>query len=165
MHSATKLETFAKKLLHQLELQPPFDAFEFKDRLAQYNASKIVLCPTKLPSGEYFGFWTQYDETHYIYYREDTRGLHQQQIIFHELAHMLLGHPSADYAKVLNRTSLYNEEQETEAEVFGNILLTNGVGAVPETGKVNFPKTTSSPDGEKMEQFIGELWSEKEGLK
>jgi len=153
-----KLQKSVNHLLKELRLKSPFDASDFKERLEQIRGYRIFLQPTKLPLGEYFGFWTHYEDAHYVFYREDARWLHQQQIIFHELAHILLNHPSPDYAKLLTRSTVYTEAQEGEAEIFANILMTTGMGWQP-SQVLKESSLHPTPEGKRMEEFIMDLWA------
>jgi hypothetical protein len=99
----------------------------------------IVLCPVRgrpVPCG----MWIAADARDYIFFETDTSPLHQAHIQLHELAHLLLGHRSAqlldlDFLRdllpdlsshvlqsVLERAS-YATVEEREAELMASLLL------------------------------------------
>jgi hypothetical protein len=84
------------------------------------------------------GMWLALDGADIVHYSEGTTAWHQQHIICHEMAHMILGHhgaaltesarehllPGLDPAMVVNvlRREGYESTQELEAEHLGTLL-------------------------------------------
>ncbi|MFI7667523.1 hypothetical protein [Nocardia sp. NPDC049526] len=100
---------------------------------------RIELIPMALPPASPLGLLITDEHGHSVIYEESASPIHRQQIIFHELAHLLLGHtgqPIGDNrqhclfvhiahqieGQVLAR-SCGSTEQEAEAEMTATLLL------------------------------------------
>ena len=80
------------------------------------------------------GLWLSQDDAELVFHRPASSELHRQQIILHELAHMVLRHDetlvSVDYAKVLFpdldgervRSALARDVFEREDEIVAELL-------------------------------------------
>jgi hypothetical protein len=62
------------------------------DSVAAYRRRPIILCPFDLPDPAHFGCWIASPSRDFIFFVWKTARVHQDHIICHELAHMLLGH-------------------------------------------------------------------------
>lgn len=62
------------------------------DRVAQQRGRPIELRAFPMPDVVQYGVWMAGATRDYIFYDEQTARVHQEHIILHELAHMLLGH-------------------------------------------------------------------------
>lgn len=132
-----------RQLADSLPAPFPFDAGLFIEELAKRRGRPIALIPMAgRPTGP-CGLLATTDRTDYIFYASDTSPLHQQHIILHEAAHLLLGHDTATEApdaspaplfggilnglpaelvhRVLGRSG-YTEPQEQDAELLASLL-------------------------------------------
>ena len=81
-------------------LQYDFRSFTIDDFIAwieKDRGRRILMIPWKMPASQ-FGAWMTDGEqpTEYIFYRNDVPKIHQVHIQLHELAHLLLGHPTLE---------------------------------------------------------------------
>jgi len=99
----------------------------------------IVFVPCHLPA-TVFGGWVFAGDRDYVFYEADTPPLHQAHIRLHEMAHMLLGHPTlrvdvqqtqalrgetgTDLTSVdaLRLRSAHSDELEQEAELLATLI-------------------------------------------
>ena len=65
----------------------------FAHWLERVRERPIVFVPRHMPA-TVFGAWIFAADTDYVFYETDTPPLHQAHIRLHEMAHMLLGHPT-----------------------------------------------------------------------
>lgn len=108
------------------------------DALGTHRQRRIHLQPLSLPP-RHTGVWLADDAVDHIYYARDATLPHQEHIILHELAHLLLGHHSAagppellqrDWFPLLDAVrvrsalarSWYDDRHEQEAELFASIF-------------------------------------------
>lgn len=134
--------------LREIELPVPFDAHAFCEALAIRRGRPIHLLP--IPSdgepGGLTGACLTIAEKDFIFYESRTSEWHQDHIILHEVAHLLLGHNSdigsdeeslrqlfPDFRpevvrQILQRQS-YTREDEREAELLATLIL-DRVGGV-----------------------------------
>ena len=80
------------------ELQYDFRSFTIEDFIrwiGEIKGRQIISIPLKMPIGM-FGAWLSDDEepNEYIFYRDHVPPMYQIHIQLHELAHLLLGHPT-----------------------------------------------------------------------
>jgi hypothetical protein len=128
--------------LASLDLPRPFDAAELCRRLGARRGRPIVLLPMAMPTdgdGPY-GMLLSYARADYIVYEQRTTPLHQEQIVLHEVGHLVCGHTSPEVPedaglrhvfpnldpgmvrRVLGR-SAYSTEEEAEAEMLATLIL------------------------------------------
>jgi hypothetical protein len=99
----------------------------------------IVFVPRHMPA-TVFGAWVSADDRDHVFYEADTPPLHQAHICLHEMAHMLLGHPTvrvdAQETQALLRgtgpdltsvdslllRSTHTDEVEQEAELLATLI-------------------------------------------
>lgn len=118
-----ELKDLCRETLRQLGMRPPLDVHELCERLGAQRGRPIELVPTtELPPNSAFGITGGDDSCDVIMYEARTTWMHQQLIILHELAHMILHHPRRVVDHSYN--SAYAQEfrmisPETLAEVFG----------------------------------------------
>lgn len=137
--SEHQLRARCRKLLRQLDMQPPFNVNELCDRLAAQRGKPIRLEAFPIPAPGPFGLWLSTADEDVIIYQQETSRLHQTLIILHEVGHMVAGHksdeqdedvlrllyPSIDPNVVrrwLRRTD-YHSGDEAEAEKIATIIL------------------------------------------
>jgi len=139
---------FCEQLVRSLPIPAPFDERVFCTALGKQRGRPILLQPWPLrrltPGMEVVsGFVNVEHERDVIFYERDTRRLHQQQIIAHEAAHLILNHrgdsitpaslvaevqlaaPCAAIRHVHRRAGARNRE-EFEAETLGRMILLRG---------------------------------------
>ncbi|AKN17006.2 hypothetical protein B586_11325 [Mycobacterium haemophilum DSM 44634] len=131
------------QLVGALDVPSPWDLDVFISTTAQARGKPIRLIPHSGLSGpgQPCGVWIGRHTDDIIVYDDTTSGYHVEQIILHELGHLLLEHhcgpnssdtasiqelvPDLDPATVthvLNRTS-YDTEQESQAELFASLIM------------------------------------------
>lgn len=138
-----------RQLRHRCEAQlrgvhipDPFNIDDFSQQLAHQRGRRLVVhtLPEGLPQDMPCGLWLGTVTEDMLFIESGTTPFHREQIILHELAHMLCGHvgppatshayaaqslaPEIDAATVemmLARTS-YTTKQEQEAETLATLI-------------------------------------------
>lgn len=128
------------------ELVPtPWDRNDFVREIGRLRGRPLVLKPvrataiSRLPCG----LWLALDEHDEIAYDADSSEYHIDQTIFHEVGHMLLEHHSEggtfvglaellpdidlDALQFVMRRNNFDDEQESEAELFADLLMSTAV--------------------------------------
>ena len=139
--SERELRRRCRRLLRELDVQPPLDIHDFCERLAQLRGRPIKLVPYPIWADGPFGVWLKATRTDYIVYQRDTTESHQRHIILHEVGHILADHPSDDDADDLREVfglsdgqlprvsgglryrTAYDRREEHEAETIATIIL------------------------------------------
>lgn len=136
---ASDLRKRCERRIDTLGLPARFGIGEVCERLESHVGRRIELIPMALPPASPLGLLITDERGHSVIYEESASPIHRQQIIFHELAHLLLGHtgqPIGDDRRhclfvhiahqidgqVLAR-SCGSTEQEAEAEMTATLLL------------------------------------------
>ena len=146
-----ELRKRCRRLLNELDIQPPLDVEELCRRVGDQRGKPIRLIAHPIPVPGPYGVWIATAKADYILYQQETSKAHQNHIILHELGHLLAGHKSdpcdddllADLypdmspdslrqrypdlepdavRRALRRTS-YDTDQEREAETTATIIL------------------------------------------
>jgi hypothetical protein len=138
--NSRKIRSRCKRLVDALDIPVPFDARELCRRVGAARNRQIHLRSLAMPAGGPCGVWVSTDTGDFIFYEEQTSGLHQEHIIVHELGHLLSDHeasavlapevcqlllPSLDpgiVSRVLSR-SRYSAVAELEAEMIASLIL------------------------------------------
>lgn len=134
-----------RQLIGQLPVPSPWDRTTFVRTVEQLRGRRITLLPVDaaLLAGSACGLWLVREHDDVVLYQDGTSQLHADQIILHELGHMLLDHdknaktdtaqmvsaltPNLDPATVkaaLGR-SAYNTTAEHDAELFASLILSH----------------------------------------
>lgn len=100
------------------------------ERVARQRGRRIVVRPWPMPDALMYGAWLAGPNCDFIFYEMHTAGVHQEHIILHEVAHMLLGHATilvdenSDLAQVLKRRprTVKRAAQEREAEALAETI-------------------------------------------
>ncbi|AHH95738.1 hypothetical protein [Kutzneria albida] len=143
--SDRELQRRCRRLLRELDIQPPLDISELCARLGRQRGRPIKLISYPIPADGPFGLWLRDETTDYIVYQRHTTEPHQKHIILHEVGHILADHPSDedadDLAQLLNRPkaggagqlpdtadglrrrTAYDQREEHEAETVATIIL------------------------------------------
>ncbi|MFE0027901.1 hypothetical protein [Amycolatopsis sp. NPDC059021] len=139
-----ELRKRCRRLLNQLDIEPPLDVEVLCARLGEQRGKPIRLLAYPLEVPGPFGCWIATANADYIFYQQETTKSHQDHIILHELGHLLADHhphgdaepadflrgpapgfgevDSAAVRRALRRTS-YDEAHEWEAETVATIIL------------------------------------------
>lgn len=138
-------EADMRQLIGQLPIPSPWDRSAFVHTVEQLRGRRITLLPVDaaLLAGSACGLWLVREHDDVVLYQDGTSRLHADQIILHELGHMLLGHdknaktdtaqmvsaltPNLDPATVkaaLGR-SAYDTTTEHDAELFASLILSH----------------------------------------
>ncbi|MDP7707416.1 ImmA/IrrE family metallo-endopeptidase [Mycobacterium sp. TY815] len=134
-------------IARELPIPVPWDRNAFIENVAQLRGRpiRLVAADTAAFADGPCGLWVMYDDEDVILHEAGTSDYHIDQIVGHEIGHMLLEHDKgvrggagADYAELcstylsdldpsfvkamLGRTD-YGSEQEREAELFASALV------------------------------------------
>ena len=131
-------------LVDSLTVPRPWDLRQLLDTVAGTRGRPIILLArTGLACANHpCGIWLERDNDDIIVYDDQTSNYHVEQIVLHELGHILLDHgaggtsgkpetqfelmvPDIDPAtvrRVLGR-SIYDDESESQAELFASLVL------------------------------------------
>jgi hypothetical protein len=137
-----ELHQYCSSITRGLTLPRPFSAKALCEALAAQSARRIYLHPyeavgvgTDAPCGA----WIATDQADHIFFEQRTSKYHQEQIILHEIGHVLCCHRLQDISEtMLSETNLlddpgivhgallrtsYTTQQEKEAELVASMLL------------------------------------------
>lgn len=149
--------------LREIELPVPFDAHAFCEALAIRRGRPIHLLP--IPSdgepGGLTGACLTIAEKDFIFYEGRTSAWHQDHIILHEAAHLLLGHNSdigadeeslrqlfpdfqPEVVRQILQRQTYTREDEREAELLATLILER-VGGITASGTQGRPSEPNDP--------------------
>lgn len=153
MSTQSALRGKCAEVIDTLDIPQPFRLTDLVDEVAQQRGRRIELVPTHWGSSAPCGVLVATDEVDYVCFDAHTSDVHQIQIIFHELGHMMLGHTDRERVQedghsssgqvpdvdvVLQRLmpnlspalirrllgrSLYDDDHERAAELFASILM------------------------------------------
>lgn len=142
-HAATEpdLRWRCERRLDGLDVPDPFELDLFVERLAEARGRPLVLVPYRFAAADApCGLWVPLPEADVIFVEEAVGGAQRDNIVAHEIGHLLAKHeadpalvreyrarlfPSLNPSvvdRVLGRT-MYTSEHEREAEVFAWLLL------------------------------------------
>ncbi|MEV4721952.1 hypothetical protein AB0J94_32600 [Micromonospora noduli] len=133
-----RLERIAARVLEELSLPRLITMSALCGHISAARQRPLHLHPLTMAGtpGAPGGMWIETQAADHIFYNGDTRPLHQQHIILHEIGHMLCRHRNADtdalaaimpdldvemVRSVLTR-STYSLVAEQEAEVIATLL-------------------------------------------
>jgi hypothetical protein len=135
------LRARCERWLDGLDVPDPFDLHVFVERLSVARGRPLLLVPYRFAvAGAPCGLWVPLPDADVVFVEEATAGAQRDNIVAHEIGHLLADHeadselvrayrarlfPSLDPSvvdRVLGRTS-YTTAQEQEAEVFAWLLL------------------------------------------
>jgi hypothetical protein len=133
--------------LPELDLPDPFDVPTFCDLLAARRGRRIVLRAIAMDGG-LSGAWVATPSMDVIFYERETSALHREQIILHEICHMLWEHQPVPLSEVeigrllfpelkpdvvqrmLQRAG-YSTAEECEAELLASMILERAAPTAP----------------------------------
>jgi hypothetical protein len=108
----------------------------FRRLLEELRHRPVYLLPFPL-GPEVLGIWIATDTADYIFYEHDTSPYHQRHIVLHEGSHMLRGHQGPALPDLVSSLtphldpklvrsflchSVFNEDEEAEAEVLATLI-------------------------------------------
>jgi hypothetical protein len=153
MSTQSALRVKCVEIIDTLHIPQPFRLIDLLDQVARRRAKRIELMPSYWGSAAPCGVLVSTDQVDYVCFDAHTSDVHQIQIVFHELGHMMLGHtdrghntergnspseqlpaddvllqrlmPNLSPALIrrLLGRSVYDNEQEQAAELFASILM------------------------------------------
>ncbi|RIS79110.1 regulator [Mycobacteroides abscessus] len=132
-------------IIGQLPVPNPWNRTAFVRTVEQLRGRRITLLPVDatLLAGSACGLWLVREHDDVVLYQDGTSQLHADQIILHELGHMLLGHDKnakTDTAQMVSALtpnlnpatvkaalgrSAYNTAAEHDAELFASLILSH----------------------------------------
>jgi hypothetical protein len=127
-----------RRRIARIEIPRPFSVEALCARIADARGRPLRVLPLPGPArpGEPCGMWIATETADYVFHARGRSPLHQQNIILHEIGHMLCEHTGPDTAvaallpqldptmvqRVLAR-SRYSTPQEEEAELAAALML------------------------------------------
>ncbi len=138
-------EADMRGIIGQLPVPNPWNRTAFVRTVEQLRGRRITLLPVDatLLAGSACGLWLVREHDDVVLYQDGTSQLHADQIILHELGHMLLGHDKnakTDTAQMVSALtpnlnpatvkaalgrSAYNTAAEHDAELFASLILSH----------------------------------------
>lgn len=143
-----RLRKRCRRLLRDLDVQPPLDVPNLVQRIGESRGRSIELYsyPIRVPGPLGLWFGPEEGDPHgvdAIFYQQETSKPHQDHIIVHELGHILADHPSDesdrdaavteihqnppgegfDQPPRARRRTCYDSHYEKEAELVATIIL------------------------------------------
>lgn len=134
-----------QSLLRRLDLPLPCSVGAVRHHVQRARDRPLIVLPLPFPASEErpYGLWAEYPNADFILHEAHTSPAHQDQIILHEIAHILLGHggvtsftfsarpgssPTATHSRRQLRppakTRLaYGTAEEREAEIIATLLM------------------------------------------
>lgn len=144
----TLSESDISRIVKQMPIPVPWDRDKFIEQVSTLRGRRIHLIPVDTSSivDSPCGLWLRRDDDDLLLYAAGTSGYHIDQIVCHEVGHMVLGHsqllsygaqrddtaalcgsllPDIDPATVnaVLARGEYNDDQEHEAETFASLLM------------------------------------------
>ncbi|MFI6041182.1 hypothetical protein ACIA8C_06080 [Nocardia sp. NPDC051321] len=141
MKGERELRRRLRRLLVELDIQPPLDVATLCRRVGEQRGKPIQLVAHPIPIPGPFGAWIATATVDYILYQQETTKAHQDHIVLHELGHLLAGHHSdeqddslmtelfpfsglsPDDVRTVLRRTCYDTVEEREAETVATIIL------------------------------------------
>lgn len=138
-----RLRRTSQARLAGFELPVPFSVKALCEQISRSRNRKLHLHPLPFAASPDLpcGVWIALDDSDHVFYANGASALHQQNIILHELGHLLCDHQT-DAAlfgdldpevvrRILMRTR-YSTPQEEEAEMVAALILERAGWAAPE---------------------------------
>ena len=124
-----QLRRAGEKLLRELDIPPPFSVSAVCAAVQRMRRRPLRVLPLPVPASDAapYGVWVETADADFILHEAGTSPAHRDQIVMHEIAHMLLGHgaragPYAGAAALLDRHG-YTPAEERHAEVLASLIL------------------------------------------
>ncbi|MEU3628885.1 hypothetical protein BS329_15815 [Amycolatopsis coloradensis] len=155
---------------HPLDTDTVWDLATFCDAVAEHRGRPIELIPYDLPNAGPLGIFQPMQSVDVIIFDRNTTKLHEEQIVLHELGHILLGHKGVDLAGAVSpalavtlgitpgtddsglaaplHRDTYSDRQELEAE-YAASLLSRHFGRRP----LAPPRVLRGPDADTVDRL------------
>ncbi len=148
IHKISKdLRRRCEELLRKVQLPEPFSVEALCDAVATSSGRPILLSPIST-SGVMSGAWvpTQFGDV--IFFDQSATGIRREQVILHEVAHILFGHEGKELSdqdiaglllydmdpavlRTVVQRGIYSSQEEQEAEMLASMLLAHKVDEAP----------------------------------
>jgi hypothetical protein len=147
-----------RELVDGLDIPNPWSVPELCDRLATRRGRPIRLSAVSMPFGSPAAQWYLGATEDLILYERDTSPWHQDQLILHEVIHMISGHdavamridedvlqllmPNLDPAlvkRVLSRGNEHPDAVEAEIDAIAGLIYERARGWLPGSEWASFP--------------------------
>ncbi len=114
-----QMERAVRRVARELGLTPPFGPHMFAGRLV-CKGCYIVIEPSDMGRHGLYGQCTAAGDYYHIRYRENAGMGQRELIMWHELAHIVLGHVTPDFKE---RQFTITPEKEYLAEVWAEAMM------------------------------------------
>jgi Zn-dependent peptidase ImmA (M78 family) len=114
-----------RDLIARLTLPDPWDLTALVGQIARDRGRPIQLLSVEMRGSILHGLWVATARADYIAYPARSTPFKRTAIVLHEIAHMVLRHPSRDLAELegVPSASPYNAAHEIEADEFAEEIL------------------------------------------
>ncbi|TCK22351.1 hypothetical protein [Pseudonocardia endophytica] len=137
-----ELVTLARRRLRRLDVTPPLEPDALRRALEKERGTTITVVATdELPPGSAFAVTGRLDDREVVLHEARTTRSHQQLILLHEYAHMLLRHPPS---QTLHAQPDVGAFHEIDAAVVAETLGLDAGPARPGTPPAAPPRRWSS---------------------
>ncbi|MFG2042252.1 ImmA/IrrE family metallo-endopeptidase [Dactylosporangium sp. NPDC048998] len=158
-----RLRRELERKVDAMALPRPLTIERLRESLQARRSRPLQVLPMPLPAGGPCGLWVSTAAADYIVVESDTSAAHQQHILLHEIAHVLLEHASTQVLtddatallmphldattveKLMART-WFDEAAEREAEVTADILSKRMASPVPRSEELVPPEVSDIID-------------------
>ena len=153
--SERALRALCRAELKGLDLDLPLDVAQLCERYGDRRGRPIRLIEHALPAGVPNGIWLAATDADYFFHQAHTSRLHRNQIVVHELGHLIAGHQilgeasaagiaalTQDESAAALRRTCYSDDAEWEAEMLASLILGwaedagTGVGSTASHGEL-----------------------------
>lgn len=136
-----ELLRLARARLRRLGVVPPLDPGALRSALELERGTTISLVETReLPPGSAFGVTGSQADQEVVLYEARTTRSHQQLIVLHEYAHMLLRHPPSE---LLHTRAEVETFHEIDAAMVSEVL---GVSPYSDSAATSVPPRRTRPE-------------------
>lgn len=160
-----------RSLLRGIVIPLPFTLEAFCGQIADLRGRPLHLKALPQPTDPALptGLWLNGENADYVFFDEQTSELHRQQIVLHEIGHMLFGHDDEllddndtlfrgpqdplrrDLLRRIHTRRRYSTIQEREAEEFATLLLEEKGSVPPPSRRAGFTTRMAAALGDNNE--------------
>ncbi len=148
-----------EELLQKVQLPKTFSVETLCDTLATRSGRPILLSPIST-SGVMSGAWVPTRFGDVVFFDRSATGVRREQVILHEVAHILFGHEGRELSdmdvaslllydmdpavlKAVVQRGIYSSQEEQEAEMLASMLLEHKVDEAPRSVTDESPAATA----------------------